>query len=106
DDAERLAPLDLELPTLPTRRLDHRLEERAATAHSLALVYLMGPASELQKPDPILHVVLVGVGLSLEVPHHRPLLPAPLGGLTVEEGVVDPALELVDVHGVEGSWSR
>ena len=56
---------------------------------------------QLQQLDPFLNVGLVSGLVRRDVAQQAVLLGAPLGRLAVEKGSVDPAVELVQVHGVD-----
>ncbi len=58
---------------------------------------------QVQQLDAFLNVGLVGDLVRRDVAQEAVLLGAPLGRLGVEEGRVDPAVELVQVHGVDAA---
>lgn len=61
----------------------------------------MGIAGQLEQLDTVFDVALVGVLVDLDVAQDSLLLAPPVPRLAVEEGSVDPSIELVQIHGVQ-----
>ncbi len=67
----------------------------------LSFEQLVRTLGQLQQLDPVLNVGLVGGLVRRDVAEEAVLLGPPLGGLAVEEGGVDPAVALVQLHRVD-----
>src|SRR6516165_10002713 len=67
----------------------------------LAVRTAFGHSARVREADALLHVGLVGALVPFDLPQAAVLLIAPLGRHFLEEGGVDDAVELVDIHGVD-----
>ncbi|MFB3778738.1 MAG: hypothetical protein ACE141_14060 [Bryobacteraceae bacterium] len=86
---------------LPGAVRNHEVEEFPFFRRRLGLEQQVGPLRQFEKLDPLVDIVLVSDLMRLHVAQETALHGAPFGGFGVEEVTVDPAVQLIQVHGID-----
>ncbi len=88
------------LPTAPCAVRNNEIQKTTFFEWVFLRKQSVGVAGHLQKADAFLEIGLVGLLVPGDLPQAAVLLRAEIGGELVEEVGIDPAIQLVDVHGV------
>ncbi|WP_245318032.1 MULTISPECIES: hypothetical protein [unclassified Mesorhizobium] len=91
----------MNLALIPLAVRQHEIQEPLFLVRRLFRKQSAGVACQLQQPDAVLHVRFLGATMTLYLAKQPRLFSSPLCRHPVVEGVVDAAIELVEIHGVQ-----